>query len=107
MASYISLYRYTQQGIQNIKQSPARLDEAKELIKAAGGELKGFYFTMGQYDLVTIAEFPDDASAAKLQLAVASQGSVRAETLKAFTEDEYRRIIGELTDVYEPTYARR
>lgn len=96
MATYISLYRLTQQGIQNIKDSPTRLDKAKEAIRATGGKFVAFYLTMGQYDLVTVAEWPDDASAAKFGLMLGSGGNVRTETLKAFTEDEYRKLVSEL-----------
>ena len=52
--------------------------------------------TMGQYDLVAIAEWPDDETAAKFILAQCSEGNVRSETLKAFSEAEYRKIISEL-----------
>jgi uncharacterized protein with GYD domain len=93
---YIGLARYTQKGIESIKDGPARLDAAKKNLAAAGGKLIGFYLTMGQYDLVTIAEFPDDATVARAGLAGASQGFVRAETLRAFTEEEYRKIIASL-----------
>ena len=96
MPTYVELYQFTQEGIQNIKQSPARLNKAKKAIKAAGGKLKGFYLTMGQYDLVTIAEFPDDETAAKFGLTLGSGGNVRSETLRAFPEAEYRKIISEL-----------
>ena len=51
---------------------------------------------MGQYDMVVIAESPDDETAAKLALAIGSQGAISTETLRAFTEDEYRKIIAEL-----------
>jgi uncharacterized protein with GYD domain len=51
---------------------------------------------MGQYDLVTIAEFPDDETVARAGLAGASQGYLRTETLRAFTEVEYRKIITSL-----------
>ena len=51
---------------------------------------------MGQYDLVTIAEFPDDQTAARAGLSGGSQGFVRSETLRAFTEEEYRKIIASL-----------
>ena len=51
---------------------------------------------MGQYDVVTIAEFPDDETVARAGLAGASQGYVRSETLRAFTEEEYRKIVGSL-----------
>jgi uncharacterized protein with GYD domain len=94
--TYISLLRFTQQGIAAIKQGPARLDKAKEAYKRAGGELKAFYLTVGQYDAVAIAELPDDTALAKLALSLGAQGNIRTETLRAFTESEYRRIVTEL-----------
>jgi uncharacterized protein with GYD domain len=96
MPTYISLLRFTQQGIQNIKESPARLDRAKEAIKAAGGELKAFYLTMGQYDAVAISDAPNDEAYARTILAIGSAGAIRTETLRAFTEEDYRRIIAGL-----------
>lgn len=96
MATYIMLVRYTQQGIQNIKASPTRLDAAKKAFRAAGAELKEFYLVMGQYDIVVVAEAPDDETMAKVVLAIGSLGNVRTETLRAFTEDEYRKIIAAL-----------
>ena len=60
MPTYITLVRYTQEGAQKMKESPARLDAAKEVFKAMGAELKAYYLTMGQYDAVVIGEAPDD-----------------------------------------------
>ncbi len=97
MPAYISLCHWTQKGIENAKGSPARLDAAKEAFKAAGGELKEFYLTLGRYDFVTISEFPDDATAAEAVLSLAAAGNVRTETLKAFGEAEYRKILGSLS----------
>jgi uncharacterized protein with GYD domain len=96
MPTYISLLQYTQQGIAAIKQGPARLDAAKQAYKKAGGELKAFYLTIGQYDAVAIADLPDDTALAKLALALGAQGNVRTETLRGFNESEYRRIVAEL-----------
>jgi uncharacterized protein with GYD domain len=96
MPTYISLLQYTQQGIAAIKQGPARLDAAKQAYKKAGGELKAFYLTIGQYDAVAIADLPDDTALAKIALALGAQGNIRTETLRGFTEPEYRRIIAEL-----------
>jgi uncharacterized protein with GYD domain len=59
-------------------------------------KLTDAYLTMGRYDLVTVIEAPDDETYAKAVLGLGMQGSVSTETLKAFTEDEYRRIIGSL-----------
>ncbi len=96
MPTYITLVRWSQQGVEKIKESPARLDAFKQLVKSAGGEVKGFYMVMGQYDLVTITEAPSDDVVAKVALTTASKGALKTETLRAFTEDEYRKIIADL-----------
>ena len=96
MATYVTLWKYTREGITTIKDSPARLDAVRGLPPTLGAELKAFYLTMGGYDLVTITEVPDDETAAKATLAIASQGGVSSETLRAFTEAEYRDIIAGL-----------
>jgi uncharacterized protein with GYD domain len=93
MPTYIVLCQWTQKGIESVTKSPERLDQFKQAVKSAGGEMKGFYLTMGQFDFVVLLEMPDDAAAARLMLSVATQGNVRTETLKSFTEDEYRRIL--------------
>jgi uncharacterized protein with GYD domain len=96
MPTYITLGRWTQQGIENVKESPARLNGFKQLVKSAGGEVKGFYMVTGQYDIVVITEAPNDDVMAKVTLATASKGGIKTETLRAFTEDEYRKIIAAL-----------
>jgi uncharacterized protein with GYD domain len=96
MATYVSLLRYTEKGMANIKDGPARLEAAKAAFKAAGAEMKVFYLTMGQYDAVVISEGPDDDTVAKLSLAIGSQGNVRTETLKAFSEDDFRKIVSSI-----------
>ena len=96
MATYITLGRWTQQGIEKIKESPTRLDAFKQAVKAAGGTVKGFYMVTGQYDIVTIVEAPSDEAVAKAALLLGSKGCVRTETLRAFTEDEYRKVIASL-----------
>lgn len=96
MASYLSLINWTEQGVKNIKQSPERLDAAKEAVKAVGGRIIFVYMLMGQYDLAVLYEFPDDETAAKALLAVAQQGNISAQTLRAFTDAEYHDLIAAL-----------
>jgi uncharacterized protein with GYD domain len=93
MLTYITLIKFTEEGVKTIKESPARLDRAREAVKAAGGEIKAFYLTIGQYDAVTINKAPSEEAYAATLLAIASAGAVRTETLRAFTEEEYRKII--------------
>ena len=96
MATYILLARFTQQGIQHIKESPNRLDAGKQAFRSMGAELKEFYLVSGQYDIVTIFEAPDDETMAKVVLALGSKGNVKTETLRAFTEDEYVKLVSDL-----------
>ena len=96
MPTYIILTSYTQEGIADIKESPKRLDEAKLAFQSMGAELKEFFLTMGRYDMVVVVEAPDDETVTKVLLTIGSKGSVRTETLRAFPEEEYRKIVGAL-----------
>jgi uncharacterized protein with GYD domain len=94
MPTYIALLKWTGQGIGNVKDSPSRLDAGRKAFKKIGVKIKDTYLTMGRYDLVCIIEAPDDESFASAMLSLGSQGNVQTETLKAFTEDQYRKICG-------------
>jgi uncharacterized protein with GYD domain len=93
MATYLSLLRWTKEGLENIKDSPSRLDAAKKAIESSGGKMTSFHMLMGQYDLAVVIEAPDDATLARFSLSLGSKGGIRTETMRAFTEDEYRKII--------------
>ena len=73
MATYITLLRFTQKGIENIKESPSRLDAARKAFSAAGAELKTFYLATGQYDAVAISEAPNDEAIVKAAITTASK----------------------------------
>ena len=94
MPTYITLYRYTQQGVANIQQAPQRIAAAKAKVKEAGAELLGVYLTQGQYDVIAISRWPDEYSAMKFLLAQAQEGNIRTETLRAFDEGEIAKILG-------------
>jgi uncharacterized protein with GYD domain len=96
MATYISLINWTDKGMANIKDSPARADAARAMAKKLGGDLKQLFMTMGGYDLVAVLELPDDEAAAKFALTSAAGGHIRTTTLKAFDEVSYRKIIASL-----------
>ena len=96
MPTYMSLIKYTQKGVENMKESPARLDAAKEIFKSMGAEIKAFYLAMGRFDAVVISEVPDDETGMKLAITLGSAGSIRTEGFRIFNEDEYRKIISEL-----------
>ncbi len=96
MTTYVMLANWTEQGMRQVKDSPKRLDKAKEALKQMGGEFKAFYMTMGPYDLVAVYDAPDDAVSARFTLILGMLGNVRTVTLKAFPERAYREIISSL-----------
>lgn len=96
MATYIALSNFTDQGIRSIKDSTKRADAAKEAASKFGARMTHLYWTLGQYDLVSIIEAPDDASATAFALAVGSAGNIRLQTLRAFSKEEMSGILSKL-----------
>ena len=96
MPTYISLVRWTQQGVANVKDSPNRFDAGRKAFREMGVEIKQLHMTMGRYDLIMLLEAPSDDVVAKALLSLAAQGNVQTETLKAWNEDDYRRITGSI-----------
>ena len=96
MPTYIELVNWTDQGIRNIKEAPQRMDAFKQTIEAAGGKLIAFYFTMGKYDIVTVIDAPSDEALTNIILNTGSKGSVRSETLKAYSDQEFRNILAKM-----------
>lgn len=93
MATYVTLYKWTEQGIKHVKDSPERIQTAIKAAETGGGRVLEVYVTLGEYDLVAVAEWPDDETAAAFALAQAVQGYVQTKTLRAFTPKEFAGIV--------------
>ena len=96
MSTYFMLINFTQQGIENIRDAPHRAEAARGLARECGAELKDVYLTMGAYDLIATVEASGDDAVTRFALALGSLGNVRTTTMKAFTEQEFRGIVGSL-----------
>jgi uncharacterized protein with GYD domain len=96
LPTYISLCRWTQQGVSTIKESPARLDAAKKSFAKDGVKIVNFYLVTGSHDMVIISEASNDEVMAKAMLSTMSKGGITTQTSRAFTEVEYRALIKSL-----------
>ena len=96
MPTYVTLMRFTEQGIRTIKEGPARLEAAKKQFQSAGAEIKSFYLALGNYDAIAIIDGPNDEVAARLALAIGAQGNLRTDTMRVFNESEYRKLVSGL-----------
>ena len=98
MATYIGLTTFTEQGIRSIKDTTKRAEAVKKAGGKFGVTVKEIFWTLGQYDLVTIFEAPDDASVSAFGLSIAAAGNVRTQTMRAFSKDEMNGILGKMAD---------
>jgi uncharacterized protein with GYD domain len=93
MTTFVSLINWTEQGIKNFRDTTQRAQEFTKLVEGSGGTMRELLWTVGEYDVVCIADFPDDETAVAALLQVGSAGSVRTNTLRAFNADEMAGII--------------
>jgi uncharacterized protein with GYD domain len=93
---YVTLMRWTSQGVAGLPAWRERIEEGERVIEAAGGKLIGVYVTLGRYDVVEIFEAPDDDLAAEIVLKLQRHGAEHTETLRAFTRQEAEDIIRRL-----------
>jgi len=97
MPLYVVLGKFTDKRMENIKDLQSKVQEvAKRALDSVGARMVIDLFTMGQYDTVTIVDAPNDEAMARALLDFGRLGVTRTETLKAFTVEEYSKIIGEL-----------
>ena len=95
MPTYIQLINWTEQGIRGVKETPKRAENAKALARKMGGKID-IHYTMGEYDAVAIVEMPSDEAYNRFALASGALGNIRTKTLKAWTLEEFQKIIDQL-----------
>jgi len=95
MAHYIALVKWTEQGIRTVREAPKRVENVRRMAQKLGGSMQ-VYYTMGEYDVVSIVEMPSDEAYNKFALWLGGQGNVRTRSLKAWTAEEASKMIAEI-----------
>ena len=93
MPIYVSLVKWTDQGIKDYRTTVDRARDYAALVERHGGRARELLWTIGEYDVVTVAEFPDDDTAVAAMLQVGALGNVRTTTMRALDADQMTRII--------------
>ena len=93
MATYVTLFNFTEKGAREIKDTLKRVEAAKAAAKQFGVTIKEILWLQGQYDLVAITEVTDEIAAAALTLNTIKLGNVRGQTMRAFTAGEMAKIL--------------
>lgn len=96
MPTYITLFKWTDEGVKHVKDAPERIEASIKAAAGFGGKVHGVYITMGEYDLVSVGEWPNDEAATTTALAISSRGNVHTTTMRAFTPAEFAKIVKNL-----------
>jgi uncharacterized protein with GYD domain len=86
MTFYLIEASYSPAALKALAQHPQdRVAPVSAMLEKAGGKLHHFFFTMGDSDIVVLAELPDDTDAMAVSLAVASAGHMTAYRTRRLT----------------------
>jgi len=93
MTAYVSLINWTDQGIKNFRDTTQRAADFSRLVESSGGRVRELLWTVGEYDIVCVMDFPDDETGVATLLRLGSAGNIRSNTLRAFSAEEMAGII--------------
>ena len=89
MPTYVMLTTLTPEGVQTLKNNPARIREVNQEVEQLGASVKAQWAVLGQYDFVNVVEAPDEKTMARVSLELGSRGTARYESLAAIPIDEF------------------
>jgi uncharacterized protein with GYD domain len=93
MPVYIMLTNLTPEGVQTLKNNPARVSEVNKEVEQLGVKVKDQWATLGQYDFITVVEAPDDQTMAKVSVELGSRGTMSSQTLAAMPAGDLAKAL--------------
>jgi uncharacterized protein with GYD domain len=93
MPTYVTLNKFTAQGLSAIKDSPKRAEAFRAMAAKIGCTVRELLWIQGKYDMIAIIDAPDDATAAALFVSVAKLGNITTQTSRAFNAAEMSSIL--------------
>jgi uncharacterized protein with GYD domain len=89
MPLYLWQASYTAEGTKGLVKDGGskRREFIKQMVEKLGGKLHAFYYSFGDADVVGITEFPDEASALALSMAVNSSGAATLRSMPLISPD--------------------
>jgi uncharacterized protein with GYD domain len=93
MPIFVHLLNLTDQGIKTFRDTVGRAEDFRGRVEQSGGQVRQQLWTLGQYDVLVVTEFPDDETATAVLLQTVAAGNIRTTTMKAFDAEQMRAII--------------
>jgi uncharacterized protein with GYD domain len=93
MPTYVTLYNYTGP----IKGGgPERFEKVKQIVAEEKGKILNVYGLLGAWDILSVAEFPDNRAAMKAAARVGNLIGAKTNTMGAIETDDFLKLISEL-----------
>ena len=73
MPTWIMLSTLTPEGVQTVRNNPARIREVNNEIEQLGATVKAQWATLGHFDFVNVVEAPDEKTMARVSLELGSR----------------------------------
>ncbi|MEO2018743.1 MAG: GYD domain-containing protein [Fuerstiella sp.] len=93
MQRYVVLLKFTDTGIREVNDSPARAKRFAAKAEKSGVEIEFVLWTLGEFDGVLQFKAPDEQSAVALVLSLHKADNVHTRMLRAFDKDEFTDIL--------------
>ena len=94
MATFFMFGRYSSEALEKV--SVDRTRQAHKVVEDLGGQIKGIYALLGEYDIVIIVELPRMAEAMKASIALKRMTDISFFTAAAMPVEEFDQIVGEM-----------
>lgn len=93
MKTYVALISWTEQGIKEFRDTTERAEAFSKMVQNSGGKIRELVWTVGEYDMVCVADFPDEEAGVAALLKVGSLGNIRSTSMRAFSAQEMTGIL--------------
>jgi uncharacterized protein with GYD domain len=94
MARYVSLLKFTQQGVRSLKESSARAAAFCKAAEKAGVKVEAQLWTAGEYDGILILSADEETKVLAIIAKLAALGNVQTQTLQAYDSTQFAAIVG-------------
>jgi uncharacterized protein with GYD domain len=103
MPTYVSLFRFTEQGAKNIRDTQGRAAAFRETARGAGVTVREVYWLLGTYDGLVVIEAPDEETVTALMIGLDAMGNVHTQTMRAFDESEIGGVLERSASIGRPS----
>ena len=104
MPKYMIQASYVGEGLKGLLKEGGtkRKETVAQVIESMGGTLESFYYAFGDYDVVGVAEMPDNVSSVAFSMMINASGAINAKTTVLLSPEEIDEATKRVVDYRPP-----